>query len=140
MAMGTGGGDNDMPVAEINITPLVDVMLVLLVIFMVTAPMMENGIPIELPKATAKALPQDEAPVTLNLTKDSRVFLNKEEVAQGGLSARLQAFFKGKAKKEIFIRADGALPYAFVAQTMAMVKNAGINRIGLVTLPPEEKK
>jgi len=140
MAIGSSGNDNDLPVSDINITPLVDVMLVLLVIFMVTAPLMESGIPLELPKATAKALPKEELPATLSLTKDSRVFLDKEEVAPPNLRNRLQSYFKSKSKKEIFIRADGALPYAFVAQMMAAVKNAGIHRIGLVTLPPEEKK
>jgi len=138
---GFKNSDEQGPVAEINITPFVDVMLVLLVIFMVTAPLLESGIPIELPKASAKALPKtDEVPVTLNLDKDSRIYLNKDETALPELRQKLQAFFKGRAKKEIFIRADGSLPYAFVAQTMATVKNAGIHKIGLVTLPPEGDK
>src|ERR1051325_5754643 len=118
--------DDRGPVAEINVTPLVDVMLVLLVIFMVTAPMMENGIAIQLPKASAKALPKDESPVTLNLTKESRVYLNREQFSPGELKPTLVTYFKGREKKEIFIRADGELPYAFVAQTMAVVKLAGI--------------
>jgi biopolymer transport protein TolR len=129
--------NSGLPVAEINITPLVDVMLVLLVIFMVTAPMMESGIPIQLPKASAKALPKSEPPLTLNLTKETRVYLNKEEIPFSQLKAKVQAYFKHKSKKEIFIRADGALPYAFVAQAMAQVKLAGVDRIGLVTLPPD---
>lgn len=137
MAMRTGGTDDSGPVAEINITPFVDVMLVLLVIFMVTAPLMESGIPIQLPKATAKALPKDESPVTLNVTRDSRVFLNSQEIPGTEIRKRVAAFFKGRGKKEIFIRADGGLPYAVVAQAMAEVKNAGIDKIGLVTLPPE---
>jgi biopolymer transport protein TolR len=132
--------DDQGPVAEINITPLVDVMLVLLVIFMVTAPMLENGIPIELPKASARALPKEESPVTLNLSRDGRIFLNTVEVNQTDLRKELSTFFKSRNKKEIFIRADGALPYAVVAQTMAIVKGAGINRIGLVTLPPDPNK
>lgn len=134
------GGDERGPVAEINITPFVDVMLVLLVIFMVTAPLMENGIPIELPKASAKALSKDESPVVLNLSRDSRIYLNREEVPESGLKQRLQSLFRGRAKKEIFIRADGALPYAFVAQMMAAVKNSGIHRIGLATLPLDANK
>jgi len=132
--------DEEGPVAEINITPLVDVMLVLLVIFMVTAPMLESGIAIQLPRASAKALPKEESPVTLNITKESRVFLNREEIPSTDLRNRLQAFFKNRGKKEVFIRADGALPYAFVAQTMAAVKLAGVEKIGLVTLPPESEK
>ncbi len=118
--------DDNGPVSEINITPLVDVMLVLLVIFMVTAPMLENGIPIQLPKAAAKQLPKaDDAPVTLNITKDSKLYLNKEEIPFDGLKVRLMSFFRNRAQKEIYIRADGELPYAYVAQTMAAVKLAG---------------
>ena len=131
--------DDSGPVAEINITPLVDVMLVLLVIFMVTAPLMENGIPIQLPKASAKALPprSGEAPVVLNITKDAKLYIDKEEVQTSMLASRLTSVFKSKEKKEIYIRADDSLPYGVVAQTMATVKNAGIHKIGLVTLPPE---
>lgn len=133
--------NDDGPIAEINITPFVDVMLVLLVIFMVTAPLLESGIPIQLPKASAKALPKsDEAPVTLNISKESRIYLNKDEVAISDLKSRLQLYFRGRRQKEIFIRADGTLQYSFVAQTMATVKSAGITKIGLVTLPPEEQR
>ena len=132
--------DEQGPVSDINITPLVDVMLVLLVIFMVTAPLMENGIPIQLPKASAKALPPNEKPVVLNISKDSRIFLEREEVGLSALASRLNIFFKTREKKEIFIRADETIPYGYVAQTMAAVKNAGISKIGLVTLPPEGKK
>ncbi len=129
--------DERGPVAEINITPLVDVMLVLLVIFMVTAPLMENGIPIQLPKASAKALPKDQTPMTLNLTKDSRIFLNRDEISMSSLIGRLQSLFRNREEKQIFIRADGSLPYSVVAQAMALVKQAGIEKIGLVTMPPE---
>ena len=141
MAFNTNSADDGRgPVAEINVTPLVDVMLVLLIIFMVTAPFMEQGIPLQLPKAASKALPKEDQPVTLSLTKESRIFLNKEEVGLNNLSPKLRQFFASRAKKEIFIRADGELPYAFVAQAMAMVKNAGIDKIGLVTMPPEGQK
>ncbi len=138
MAMNLGGGSDERgPVAEINVTPMVDVMLVLLVIFMVTTPFMENGIPIQLPKAKTKSIERGENPVTLSLTKESRIYLNKEEVYMNNLAGRLQILYKGRARKEIFIRADGALPYSMVAQTMATVKNAGIDKIGLVTVPPD---
>jgi len=134
----SSSSDDQGPVSEINITPFVDVMLVLLVIFMITAPMMESGIPIQLPKASAKALPKDENPVTLSLTRDSRFFLNAVEIPQAELRKRVQLFFKNRSSKEIFIRADGALAYAVVAQAMAEVKGAGIDKIGLVTLPPDK--
>jgi len=138
MAMNLGGGSDDRaPVSEINVTPLVDVMLVLLVIFMVTAPFMENGIPIQLPKAKTKAIEKGENPVVLTLTKENRIYLNKEEVYLNNLAGRLQILFKTRTKREIFIRADGGLQYAAVAQAMATVKNAGIDKIGLVTLPPD---
>jgi len=137
MGFSMNSGDDRGPVSEINVTPLVDVMLVLLVIFMVTAPFMENGIPIQLPKASAKAIAKDQAPVTLTLTKDSRIYLGKDETPYARLIPTLQQIFRDRPRKEIFIRADGALPYAFVAQSMAAVRQAGIEKIGLVTLPPE---
>src|SRR4051812_24953258 len=129
----SNSNDNNMPVAEINITPLVDVMLVLLVIFMVTTPMMETGIPLHLPRASAKALPKADKPVTVSITKETRVFINKEEVPYSQLRERLKDYFKSRKHKEVFIRADGELSYAVVAKTMATVKAAGIDRIGLVT-------
>jgi biopolymer transport protein TolR len=134
--MGFSPQSNDNgPVAEINITPLVDVMLVLLVIFMVAAPMMESGVAIRLPKTSSKALPRDSKPVTVSITKETRVYIDKEEVPYSKLTSRLKELFKVKSRKEVFIRADGELPYAVVAKTMANVKNAGIDRIGLVTMP-----
>ena len=141
MGAGLNNSDDHGPMAEINITPFVDVMLVLLVIFMVAAPLMETGIPIDLPKAKAKSLPRDkESPITLNLTKDSKIFLGKREIFLSQMRGVLQTAFKDRQNKQIYIRADGALPYAFVARTMASVKLAGINKIGLVTLPPEPAK
>lgn len=128
------------PMAEINITPFVDVMLVLLVIFMVTAPLMETGIGVQLPKASGKALPQNEAPVVLHVTKDRELYLDKNRINPSDLIRALQAYFKGREKKEIFIRADGSLAYEYVAQTMAAVKLAGIEKLGLVTLPEEAEK
>jgi len=139
MAGFRNSSDDQGPVAEINITPLVDVMLVLLVIFMVTAPLMENGIPVQLPKARANSLTKEDNPVNLILTKDGRIFVNRTEIEAGDLKTRLESVFNNRDNKEIFIRADGTLPYAFVAQTMATVKSAGIYKIGLVTLPPEAK-
>jgi biopolymer transport protein TolR len=131
--------DESGAMADINITPFVDVMLVLLVIFMVTAPLMENGIPIQLPKASAKALPPREGKTTtvLNLTKDGRIVIDKEETSLSELTQRLQQLYKNREEKEIYIRADESLPYGVVAQAMALVKNAGIHKIGLATVPPE---
>ena len=127
------------PLSEINVTPFVDVMLVLLVIFMVATPLMESGIPIQLPKASAKALPKEETPITLSITKDSRVYLGKEEISFKDLKSKIMSTYKDRGKKEIFIRADGMLPYSIVVQTMAEVKLAGVNKIGLVTVPADKK-
>lgn len=138
---GFKSSSDDSPMADINITPFVDVMLVLLVIFMVAAPLMETGIPIQLPKAAAKALPPKDANqhVVLNLTADSKIWVAKEEFQLSNLGVRLRDFYKTRENKEIYIRADTALPYGFVAQVMATVKNAGIHKIGLVTSPEEKK-
>ncbi|MCB0418329.1 MAG: ExbD/TolR family protein [Bdellovibrionaceae bacterium] len=131
--------DDYGPVAEINITPFVDVMLVLLVIFMVAAPLMENGIPIQLPRATAKALKHAQEPVVLHITRERVFYLNKSKISAAELIKSLQGYYKNRPSKEIFVRADGKLPYEFVAQTMAAIKLAGIDKIGLVTLPPDKK-
>ena len=139
MAGFQSSSDDFRPLADINITPLVDVMLVLLVIFMVTAPLMESGIPIQLPKTSAKALPpkEGEEHIVLNMTKDSRFFINREEVSASMLGSKLKEAFRKREKKEIYLRADESLSYGLVAQAMATVKNAGIHKIGLVTVPPE---
>ncbi len=140
MAFKTSSSNENRPVAEINITPLVDVMLVLLVIFMVTAPLMDNGIPIQLPKTSAKALPKDEAPVVLSLSKDSRVSFNQQEIPYSEIRKRVESYFKTHSKKEIFIKADAELPYGVVAHAMAEVKNGGVDKIGLLTQPKEKEK
>ncbi len=131
--------DEYSPVSEINITPLVDVMLVLLVIFMVTAPMLESGITVQLPKASPLAIPKEDNPVTLSVTRDKRFYLEDSLLVPSDLTRSIQNRFKTKTKKELFIRADESLPYGFVAQTLTAVKLAGIQKIGLVTLPPEKK-
>ena len=130
--------EDSQPLSEINITPFVDVMLVLLIIFMVAAPLMESGIPIQLPKASTKAISKDEDSVVLSLTKDKKLFLGKAEVSGAALETKLKELFKNKEKQEILIRADAELSYGVVASTMAIVKNAGIHKIGLMTdLKPE---
>ncbi|MBI4403247.1 MAG: biopolymer transporter ExbD [Deltaproteobacteria bacterium] len=140
MAGSSKNSEEYSPFAEINITPLVDVMLVLLIIFMVTAPLLENGIAVQLPKASGKALPKDELPVTLHITEDRKLYLGREVVLPSDLISRLQNLYKNRAKKEIYIRADGTLPYSFVVQSMAAIKQAGVSKIGLVTLPPDSKE
>jgi len=133
-------GDDFTPISDINVTPLVDVMLVLLIIFMVTTPLLESGIRVELPKASAKALPKDIKPVTLSIDKKRQFYLNDKLVKDADFIRAIKSLFQKREDKQIFIRADGTLPYGLIAQVLAAIKQAGILKIGLVTLPPEPKK
>ena len=121
--------------SQINVTPLVDVMLVLLVIFMVTAPMMQQGMQVNLPKAEAKALPAPEESVVVTIERSGRLFINSAEIPACELRARLDGIFVNRSKKEIFLKADRDVPYGEVVKTMAVIKRAGIERIGMVTEP-----
>jgi biopolymer transport protein TolR len=134
MAMG-GRNDNRGIMAEINVTPLVDVMLVLLVIFMVTAPMMQQGVQVNLPKADTKAMTPAEETVVVTVDKSGKVFINKDEVPPAALRSRLSDMFANREKKEIFLKADAGVPYGEVVKTMADIKGAGIERLGMVTEP-----
>ncbi len=143
MAMGMGGAGGRRGkkrlVADINITPLVDVMLVLLIIFMVTAPMMTQGVNVDLPKVTGKSLPQKDTPVTITVTEDGAVSINKIPMGRELLIEELQKKFAEDAKQPIFLRADRNVPYGFVVQTMADIKSAGFEQVGMITQPPEKK-
>lgn len=134
MAMG-GHNNNRAVMAEINVTPLVDVMLVLLVIFMVTAPMMQQGVQVNLPKADTKAMAPGEVSVIVSVDKNGKVFIDKEEIPAGELRKRLSSMFATRAKKEVFLNADAGVPYGEVVRTMADIKGAGIERLGMVTEP-----
>lgn len=120
--------------AEINVTPFVDVMLVLLIIFMVAAPLLTVGVPVELPKTAANALPtEQEEPLTITLTADGRMLIMTTEVAQADLIPRLTAIASERVSRKVFLRADGAIPYERVAQVMGALNAGGFNEIGLVT-------
>lgn len=122
--------------AEINITPFVDVMLVLLIIFMVAAPMLTVGVPVELPRTAASALPtEQEEPLTITLTADGLILLNSTEMAADDLIPKLSAVAAERTSKKVFVRADGAVPYVMVAQLMGALNAGGFNDIGLVTDP-----
>lgn len=121
--------------SEINVTPLVDVMLVLLVIFMVTAPMMQQGVQVNLPKADTKAMNPVEETVIVTVDKTGKTFINKDEVPAGALRSRLSTMFASRAKKEVFLKADAGVPYGQVVSVMADIKGAGIERLGMVTEP-----
>ncbi len=122
------------PMSEINVTPFVDVMLVLLIIFMVAAPLLTVGVPVELPKTAASALPSEtEEPLSVTLSAEGRVLIQKTEVAREELVPRLRAIAAERADDRVFLRADGAVPYAEVAQIMGALNAGGFSSIGLVT-------
>lgn len=131
MAMG-GGSDGSM-LADINVTPLVDVMLVLLIIFMVTAPMIEQGVNVDLPQAAAKALDPDEKKLTLHIDDQRRVFLGRVFIPFSELEAKLKHNERLRIEKEVYLRADRGLPYGLVVKVMAMAKNAGIDKVNIIT-------
>jgi len=120
--------------AEINVTPFVDVMLVLLIIFMVAAPLMTVGVPVDLPKTAASALPgESEEPLTVTITADGTVMIQKTQVPREGLVARLSAIASERKSTRVYLRADGAVPYAEVMQVMGALNRGGFANIGLVT-------
>lgn len=139
MELGSRDNNGRSTMSQINVTPLVDVMLVLLVIFMVTAPMMQQGVQVNLPKADTKALAPQEETVIVTLERSGSVFINKAEVPQGELKTRLAGMFASRAKKEVFLKADKDVPYGEVVKTMAEIKGAGIERLGMVTEPAQGK-
>lgn len=120
--------------SEINVTPFVDVMLVLLIIFMVAAPMLTVGVPIKLPETAASAMPnEDEEPLTVTITADGLLLIQTTEVGDAELIPKLTAIAAERTSKKIFLRADGALAYDRVAQVMGALNSGGFNEIGLVT-------
>lgn len=122
------------PMAEINVTPFVDVMLVLLIIFMVAAPLLTVGVPVELPKTAAGALPSDpEEPLTVTITADGGVQVQTTDTARNELVAKLRAIAAERDSDRIFVRADGAVPYQTVMEIMGALNAAGFTNIGLVT-------
>lgn len=138
MEIGSRNGDRGT-MSQINVTPLVDVMLVLLVIFMVTAPMMQQGVQVNLPKAETKALPAQEETVVVSIERSGKVFINTTEVPADELRSKLSSMFANRSKKEVFLKADRDVPYGEVVKTMADIKGAGIERLGMVTEPSAKR-
>ena len=121
--------------SEINVTPFVDVMLVLLVIFMVTAPMMEQGIEVDLPETTTQNIRVQQEPLILTVKKDGSYYLGSRAVPPAELRGKLDAILEGAEDREVFLRADRAAPYGYVVKALAAVRAAGGRRLGIVTEP-----
>ena len=125
--------------SQINVTPLVDVMLVLLVIFMVTAPMMQQGVQVNLPKAETKALAPKEDTLVVSIEQSGRTSINSAEIPADQLKERLGTLLAGREKREVFLKADSAVPYGEVVKVMAQIKSAGVERLGMVTESPQRR-
>ena len=134
--MQTSSSNSNGMVSDINVTPLVDVMLVLLIIFMVTAPMMTQGIDVKLPQSSAPAIPTDDERLVVTVTQDRKLYINDNVVEPGELGSKLAAITQNRAyRKGVFLRADEKIPYGYVMEVMGMIKQAGIDQIGMVTEP-----
>jgi biopolymer transport protein TolR len=121
--------------SDINVTPLVDVMLVLLIIFMVTAPMIGRGVELDLPKAKAQAMEVDESKLVMTIDGERRVFLGESEVPHARLEEALSTNARLQREGELYLKADKDIPYGFVVQVMAIIKQAGIPKLGMITDP-----
>lgn len=135
MGMGSSGKKSRAAMSEINVTPLVDVMLVLLIMFMVTTPLMQQGIEVDLPKTSASGVEPTDEPFVLVITSNQKITAAKQIIPIGELQAKLKAIFDSRKNKQIYIQADRKVDYGFVAETMAEIRAAGIFNIGLITLP-----
>ncbi|WP_207540541.1 protein TolR [Sabulicella rubraurantiaca] len=131
-----GGGRRYKPMAEINVTPMVDVMLVLLIIFMVAAPMMTSGVPVDLPRTTAQPLNQEQEPLTITVDPQGRIFLQETEVPLEGLVEQLQAIARnqpqGQPERRIFVRGDRGISYGRVMEVMGTISAGGFTRVALL--------
>jgi biopolymer transport protein TolR len=135
MSVGNGGGGSARPMADINVTPMVDVMLVLLIIFMVTAPLIEQGVKVDLPKTKAPNIDSAQPKLILGIDKNRHIFLGETEIPYAELKDKLSTNERIKREKELYLRADFTLPYGFVVDIMAIMKDAGVESLGMVTDP-----
>jgi biopolymer transport protein TolR len=132
--MTIGSNDNSL-LSDINVTPFVDVMLVLLIIFMVTAPMMVQGIDVSLPEATSKPLVSDKEPLIITINRNNQIFINDFQVTIGFLQDKLVKVLEGRSDREVYFRADKEIEYGMVVQVMSEIKGAGVEKLGMVTIP-----
>lgn len=126
--------------SDINVTPLVDVVLVLLIIFMVAAPMLQMGIDVNLPRVKSKSIDVTEEKLVLTVNSANEVFLNKTRIPLTDLRVKLLNIFAGRIDRDLFLRADKSVPYGFVVEVMSEVRKAGVDKLGMITEPPEESK
>jgi len=147
MAAGPGSGRSGngrrAPMSEINVTPLVDVMLVLLIIFMITAPLLVASVPINLPDSRAKALDQDQKPVQISINGNGQVYIDEDAVAANGLNDALETIaedHRGGEPPQVFLRADRALSYGSVMQVMGELNRVGLNKVALVTVGADQRR
>lgn len=132
------GSNNDQLMSDINVTPFVDVMLVLLIIFMVTAPMMVQGVDVDLPKATSKALKGGEDRLIISVDEQSKVFINEQVVSVEFLTKKLGAILENFDKNNVYLRADKKVSYGVVVNVISKIKKAGVDSLGMITLPDAE--
>ena len=136
----TSGGKHSELMSEINVTPFVDVMLVLLIIFMVTAPMMVQGLNVDLPEATAKSLDSEKEHLVITINKDQRIYINDFEVTVEFLGVKLQKILQGRTDRDVYLKADKNIPYGIVIKIMAEIKGAGVEQLGMITEPAVVEK
>jgi biopolymer transport protein TolR len=140
MAMDTASQRDSTTISQINVTPLVDVMLVLLVIFMVTAPIIQQGVQVNLPQAKAGAIPGTEELLVVTIAKNGKVYLNDNPMSVAELGDKLRAIRKLQRDKQVYLRADQDVRYGLVMKTIAEIKQAGIERLGMVTRPSADER
>jgi len=136
----TSGGNHSSLMSDINVTPFVDVMLVLLIIFMVTAPMMMEGVNVSLPEATSKPLVSEKKPLIVNIDSENRIFINDFKVTIDGLGEKLNKILDGRKDGEVYLKADKDISYGMVVRVMSEIKGAGVEKLGMVTIPISEEK
>jgi biopolymer transport protein TolR len=138
MAVDASSSREGTTISQINVTPLVDVMLVLLVIFMVTAPIIQQGVQVNLPQTKASAIAGSEEPLIVTVAKDGKIYLNDNVIGLSDLGTKLTAIRKLQADKQVYLRADQDVRYGTVMKTIAEIKQAGIEKLGMVSRPPSE--
>ena len=136
MAIGSG---SDRLMSDINVTPFVDVMLVLLIIFMVTAPMMVQGIDVALPEVSATPMVTEKENLTVTIDREANIYINDFQVRMDFLKEKLEKILAGKTDREVFFRADKEVPYGVVVGVMAEIKAAGVDKLGMVTDPFDDQ-